>query len=672
MSNQSDLQDNLLSSVLGIIRKIEEKSTDSTYIFRGESAPHVYHKEPAPHLKICSSLYREYQDIETDSFDIETVQEELLTEAKNYTKETDDFKILMDIQYYGGKTNLIEFTTDYRIALFFACSGSPGKDGKVILQKTEKIKNLIYSPWSKTQNYVSIQKIVFVRPPKGFIQPNASDVITIPHNLKQSILDYLQKSHDISAKTIYNDLYGFVMIHNIHHSAYTEYHRGLTWQRRGIEASTSEEKQNAFEKAIMHYNEALALKSNDAIIYYNRGLVHFNIDEYDNAISDYTKAIQLKPDYADAYYHRGLTYSSKGETDLSILDYTKAIQLKPDYADVYYHRGLTYLNNGQYDNAISDYTKAIQLKPGYVDAYHHRGLTYSSKGETDLSISDYNTVIELDPNNSDAYFNRSFAYHVKGEIERARADYDKSMELRPNEILEQGEIKGFLHSMKLRFDEAISGEPYYRIFAVPMTLVSDAVRTQEPEIRNLLQNPPDVRKGAFGFMGIPEVLAIPDGISGLNFGEGEVILLNNGFLELRCPLSDSVFQWQISTYEKFWDSEWLYPYVVCEFPVTFLRLVKAIYTTSNINFPIIVQQEYHNLNGFVLVGRHPGNPKFGIFENERRVYESDYPIISKQIVNPDFSPDQIAYDFVTDVYTHFGLNPALMPELFDEEHNFLL
>ena len=672
MLNQSNSQNALLSSVLEIIRRIEEKSVDSLYIYRGEPASHIYREEPAPHLKICSSLYREYQDIETDSFDIETLQMEILTEAKDYTDETSDFNILVDIQRYGGKTNLIEFTTDYLIALFFACVDSSDKDGRVILQKVEEIKDIIYDPSSKPHSHVSIQKIVFIRPPKGFIQPNASDVITIPHNLKQSILDHLQKSHDISARTIYDDLYGFVMTHNIHHSAYTEYHRGLTWQHRGIEASTSEEKQNAFGKAIMHYNEALALKSNDAVIYYNRGVVHFNIDEYDNAISDYTKAIKFKPDYADAYYHRGLTYLNNGQYDKAISDYTKAIELKPDYADAYYHRGLTYLNNGQYDKAISDYTKAIELKPDYIDAYHHRGLTYSSKGETDLSISDYNTVIDLDPNNSDAYFNRSFAYHVKGEIECARADYDKSMELRPNDILGQGEIKGFLYSMKLRFDEAISGEPYYRIFAVPLTLVSDAVRTQEPEIRNILRNPPDVRKGAFGFIGIPEVLPIPDGISGLNFGEGEVILLNNGFLELRCPLSDSVFQWQISTYEKFWDSEWLYPYVVCEFPVTFLRLVKAIYTTSNINFPIIVQQEYHNLNGFVLVGRHPGNPKFGIFENERRVYESDYPIISKQTVSPNFSPDQIAYDFVTDVYTHFGLTTTLMPELFDEEHNFVL
>ena len=226
--------------------------------------------------------------------------------------------------------------------------------------------------------------------------------------------------------------------------------------------------------------------------------------------------------------------------------------------------------------------------------------------------------------------------------------------------------------MKLRFDETISGEPYYRIFAVPITMTSDAVQTQEQSIRDILQNPPNVRKGAFGFTGVPEILSIPEGISGSNFSGGEVTLLNNGFFELRCPLSNSVFQWQIEAYETFSNSEWLYPYVICEFPVTFLRLVKAIYATANITSHILVQQEYHNLSGFLLVGGQPGDPDFGKSEDQQRVYQLPYPIVSKQIVNPDFNPDRTAYDFVTDVYTHFRLNTTSLPALFDEKHNFVL
>ena len=427
-----------------------------------------------------------------------------------------------------------------------------------------------------------------------------------------------------------------------------------------------------FDNAINDFNTAIQHKPNDPATYYSRGIVYGNKGDFDNAINDFSKAIELKPDFAEAYHNRGIAYLSKAEYDQAIADYNRVIELKPDFAEAYHNRGIAYLSKAEYDQAIADYNRVIELKPDFAEAYHNRGIAYSKKGAYDLAIKDYNTAIKLKPADAEAYRSRGAAYESRGEQDLAVRDYNTAKRLKPDDALEEAETKGFLRSMRLRFDEAISSEPYYRIFAAPMTLVSNTVRTQEPEIHNLLQNPPNVRKGAFGFTGIPEVLPIPEGISGFNFGEGEVILLNNGFLELRCPLSDSVFQWQISAYEMFWESEWLYPYVICEFPVTFLRLVKAIYTAANIDSRFLVQQEYHNLSGFLLVGRHPGNPNFGKFENERRVYESPHPIVSKQAVNPDFKPDRVAYDFVTDVYTGFGLSTALMPALFDEEHKFAL
>ena len=660
MLDQSNHQDNLLSSISEIIRKLTEEFVDSTYIYRGE---------PAHFPIICSSLYREYQDIETDSFDIETVQQDIIVEAKKYTSETDDFKILTEIQRYGGKTNLIEFTTDYLIAIFFSCTGSPDQDGRIILQKTEKIKETIYFPRSPG-NHASIQKIVYVRPPKGYIQLDTSDVITIPRNIKQYMLEYLQKTHGISAETIYNDLYGYVMSHSTHQSVYTEFHRGLTWQQKGVKLSTPEEKQNAFEKAIRHYSNALTLKSDDANTYYNRGNSYFYKGESERAISDYTKTIELKPDHADAYFARGLSHFNKIEYDEAIEDYNTTIKLEPGRTETYYNRGLIYFNKGEYDKAIEDYNTTIELEPDFAKVYNNRGLAYLNKSEYNTAIKNFNMAIKLNPEIAEVYNNRGIAYKNIGEHDLASRDYNTVMRLKTDDDLNEAEVKRFLDLMKLQFDEAISSEPYYRIFAVPITMVSDAVPTQESKIHNLLQNPPGVRKGGFGFVGIQEVIPIPDGICGSNYGEGEVILLNNGFLELRCPLSDSLFQWQISAFEMFRDSEWLYPYVVCEFPVTFLRLVKAIYTAANVDSRILVQQEYHNLSGFLLVGRLPGDPKFGKSENDRRVYESPHSIISKQTVDINFHPDRVAYDFVTDVYTHFGVSMKLMPNLFDEKYNF--
>ncbi|MCE2403085.1 FRG domain-containing protein [Candidatus Poribacteria bacterium] len=41
--------------------------------------------------------------------------------------------MLTQLRHYGGKTNLIDFATDYLRTLFFACDGSHDKDGRIIM-----------------------------------------------------------------------------------------------------------------------------------------------------------------------------------------------------------------------------------------------------------------------------------------------------------------------------------------------------------------------------------------------------------------------------------------------------------------------------------------------------------------------------------------------------------
>lgn len=236
--------------------------------------------------------------------------------------------------------------------------------------------------------------------------------------------------------------------------------------------------------------------------------------------------------------------------------------------------------------------------------------------------------------------------------------------------LEQKDVGDLLYLMNLRFQKATSGEPYYRILAVPETLNPDAVSTQADRIRALLRDPPGRRFANFGVKGImsTELSRFPEGIGGPNRRDGTITLLKNGFLEVRCPLSDSQFQWRRT--ESGISEEWLYPYVVCEFPVTFLRLAQAIYTESGIDSKIFIRQEYHNLNGFILIDGRPDS----VFDREQRVYEHSVPITSQPQhtpVDPDFVPDHVAYNLVKDVYDYFGFDKAYIPA-FDEDGNFIL
>ena len=237
---------------------------------------------------------------------------------------------------------------------------------------------------------------------------------------------------------------------------------------------------------------------------------------------------------------------------------------------------------------------------------------------------------------------------------------------------EEGEL---IRIMELRFNEAISDPTLLSIFRhCQKELNPDAVDTRSESIRSIMYNPPNRRYGSFGVTGLLErAMSIsPEGITGPNTTGGEIILLKNGYLEVRCPINIQFQRGQGDRQFAIPNSiKWLYPYVVCEFPVTFLKLVKGVYEVSGIDSTVLIQQEYHNLAGFRLPGGAPTHLVFGLYLDETDEYNSSYPITSKRIVESDFVPDHVAYELVKDVYEYFGLEPQWIPA-FDENGNFTL
>ena len=359
--NSSDTQTDL-KRVLEKITEIAEKSADGDYIYRGESKCHD---------EVSSNLYREYADVEAEHFDIEVVQKEILREAEEYTThKMEKLEILTELQHHGGKTNLIDCTTDYLVALFFACDGNRDKPGRVILLQQQSEAYKVVRP-PRTVPRAGVQKSIFVQAPSGVVDPDTVTVVCIPADLKGTMLDYLRKHHDISTTTIYNDLLGFIENRRIHKSAYTEFYKGVTCQERGDSTKNLTEKQEWYDKAIVHYTEAISLNSELAEAYYNRGVAYGNKGEFDLEIQDYTTAIDLNPEHANAYNNRGVAYSNKGEFDLAIQDFNKAIDLNPELADAYCNRGEAWLHLREWEKAKANLITAKDMEIDIVASFHN-------------------------------------------------------------------------------------------------------------------------------------------------------------------------------------------------------------------------------------------------------------------------------------------------------------
>ena len=163
-------QDTFPSEIFDIIQEIADLSIEGNFLFRGE---------PKHHCKISSTLYRECEriiqdaglEVELSDFNIENIESEISDQVRAFMttgEQVSDLSILTQLQHYESQTNLIDFTTDFNIALFFACDGQPDENGRIIVQK----RNLVLTEQpSGIEHRILAQKSVFVRPKRGYIDP---------------------------------------------------------------------------------------------------------------------------------------------------------------------------------------------------------------------------------------------------------------------------------------------------------------------------------------------------------------------------------------------------------------------------------------------------------------------------------------------------------------------
>ena len=408
------------------------------YLFRGTTESYE---------EINSSLYRWARSEEVpfdEKYNPFNIEKEILERAKrHFADNTSNIEMLTDLQHLQqdhGKTNLIDFSRDLYIALFFACDEEHHKeDGELILLDPAKIgkerREVDYTELQSSsdpfpiepantqisQKRVTFQSSVFVYPPSGYINKDLCKIISVPADLKKSILDHLWKIHNIHTDTIYNDLIGFIANEKNYETASVLFYQGFASDSKG-----------KYKEAIDYYDRVIELNPNNARAYNNRGVAKNELRQYQEAIADCDKAIELNPGFAEAYSNRGNAKNFLGLHQEAIADYDKTIELNPNYAETYNNRGNAKNFLGQHQKAIADYNKAIELNPGFAETYNNRGLTKDNLRQHSDAMADYDKAIELNPKYAEAYHNRGVAKGKLGQYQEAITDFNKAIELDPN------------------------------------------------------------------------------------------------------------------------------------------------------------------------------------------------------------------------------------------------
>lgn len=419
------------------IATIESSCKHADYIFRGE---------PKRYPRPCSStLWREYafgditgfvgetpkefRDNLLKKIDLNKVQKQILSEAKEYCGDLrDDFEILSYLRHHGGLTNLIDFTANLHIALFFACSDCHEENGHLYIQNVDLAAAWVKYPKNINPRAMG-QKSVFIQHPQGFLQPTKD--IPVPKDIKYGLMEYLARYYDVSAKTVFYDLAGFIQNFSIRKSLG---HAMQTGTRYGYERNHVGRKASARydNLAIDTYERVKIYDPTMPLAYSGRAIALYNRGEFDAAIEEFTAAIDIFPS-DENYWNRGLAHLGKKNYDKAITDFSKSLKIFPSPRR-YVIRGDVFREMGQHGKAERDYASAWNgsdddwsLKAGYMLA-----ILKIRKKEYRVALSEINKVIRRDTKGFFARFEsycvRGVALSCLGRWKEAQTDFVKCQE----------------------------------------------------------------------------------------------------------------------------------------------------------------------------------------------------------------------------------------------------
>jgi tetratricopeptide (TPR) repeat protein len=182
---------------------------------------------------------------------------------------------------------------------------------------------------------------------------------------------------------------------------------------------------------ITQYSEKIRINPRDATAYNKRGMVWYDLGEYDKAIADYTEALRIKPNDAALWNNLANARSNKGDYHTALANFAESLRLDPKDAMVYANRASTWRLMRNYEYAIKDLNYAIHLDPKYAVAYSKRGMNKGMKGDSVNAIRDFSEAIRLDADNPTYRISRAWAHMRRGDIDLAIADCNKAIQLDP-------------------------------------------------------------------------------------------------------------------------------------------------------------------------------------------------------------------------------------------------
>jgi len=220
---------------------------------------------------------------------------------------------------------------------------------------------------------------------KSYLLLEGKDFDALPEALLlRAKLNYLFQNYSESL----NDINTYLPTNKFDSEAY--FYRGLIYKEQGDLEMAQSQFQTAVEQnpnyiesyeqlafiysfngdslAEFYFDNALYIDSSIISSWYNRGMYHQSLGDFDKAKQNYQGILRRDSVNIDANYNLGYIGLLESDYESSISYFTVVINSNMNNPSAYFSRGLSYKLIGNFENAKQDFTTTLELDSSFEEA----------------------------------------------------------------------------------------------------------------------------------------------------------------------------------------------------------------------------------------------------------------------------------------------------------------
>lgn len=188
-----------------------------------------------------------------------------------------------------------------------------------------------------------------------------------------------------------------------------------------------------YPRALADFGRALRIDSNNAQVYFERGILYQARGIYENAARDFDQALALQPGLRPALDRRAEITQQMSSAYLRELDaLDNYLRTSPTDADLLNSRcWIRTVNNDNLDLALADCNASLLAEPNDANVHDSRGLVHFKRGDYAASLADYEAAVRLEPDRGHFLYGRGLARIALGMSAEGNADLARAEELEP-------------------------------------------------------------------------------------------------------------------------------------------------------------------------------------------------------------------------------------------------